>query len=307
MPLEIFIRLSQIMLALSIGLMAANAAKAFHQFLVRKVIQTKEKSNHWPAWAQQLRLGLLSVSPVAERLIVASPAIRRELSAVGHDPRFDDREFSRLQISGSILIAVAMLFVGLAMMQWFDVSTQKLFFISAASAGFFFLVIRIKLRDRFTVSRNRIIASLPNLLDVLSVTLETGRNFQASIQLAVSQMPESKRNQDLRFHLKELMRDLRSGESRATALQKMSDRLVIPEITQFTASIITAERQGASIAGILRRQAEQLRTSRALAAERIAMRAPVKLLAPLAICIFPCTFAILIFPVSVRLLESGLF
>jgi tight adherence protein C len=83
--------------------------------------------------------------------------------------------------------------------------------------------------------------------------------------------------------------------------------MALPEVTQFVASVSTADRQGVSVTELLRRQSRQIRLSRALSAERHAMKLPVKLLAPLAICIFPCTFLVIAFPIAVRLSESGLF
>ena len=69
--------------------------------------------------------------------------------------------------------------------------------------------------------------------------------------------------------------------------------------------MVTAERQGASLAPLLRVQARQRRTERWLQAERVAMRAPVRMLMPLVLCIFPGTFAVIAFPIAIRLLEEG--
>jgi tight adherence protein C len=226
---------------------------------------------------------------------------------VGFHQKFDDREFSRLQIATSLLVALGtgLLFCGLRFIIEIPLLMTALW--SGAAFVLMMVLLRVRLRDRYQVAKRRVSASLPNLLDVLALTLESGQNFQSAVNLAISRMPDSRQSEVLKAHLQELTRDLRSGESRANALQKFSDRLCMPEVTQFVASVMTAERQGASISNILRRQAEQLRTTRALAAERVAMKAPVKLLAPLAICIFPCTFAILMFPIAVRLSDSGLF
>ena len=261
----------------------------------------------WPRWAQRLSLPLLLILPVANQLSRDSTEVRRQLTMVGFHQKFDDREFSRLQIATSLLVALGtgLLFCGLRFIIEIPLLMTALW--SGAAFVLMMVLLRVRLRDRYQVAKRRVSASLPNLLDVLALTLESGQNFQSAVNLAISRMPDSRQSEVLKAHLQELTRDLRSGESRANALQKFSDRLSMPEVTQFVASVMTAERQGASISNILRRQAEQLRTTRALAAERVAMKAPVKLLAPLAICIFPCTFAILMFPIAVRLSDSGLF
>jgi tight adherence protein C len=265
------------------------------------------QNRHWPRWAQRLSLPLLLVLPVANRFSRDSAEIRRQLVVIGCHRQFDDREFSRLQIAASLLAGALVCVLMLLLGQTAGVPLSMALLWGAAAFVLVAVLLRVRLRDRYQVSKRRVSASLPNLLDVLALTLESGQNFQSAVQLAISRMPESERSLVLKAHLQELTRELRSGETRANALQKFSDRLSMPEITQFVASILTAERQGASISNILRRQAEQLRITRALAAERVAMKAPVKLLAPLAICIFPCTFAILMFPIAVRLSDSGLF
>jgi tight adherence protein C len=69
--------------------------------------------------------------------------------------------------------------------------------------------------------------------------------------------------------------------------------------------LLVAERQGGALGPVLRAQAEQRRSERFLRAEKLAMEAPVKMLLPLLVFIFPCTFAMLLFPVAVRFLEEG--
>ena len=92
---------------------------------------------------------------------------------------------------------------------------------------------------------------------------------------------------------------------RLPALHALAARLALPAVSTVVAALLAAERQGASLAPILRAQAEQRRTERFLRAERLAMEAPVKMLFPLVVCIFPGTFAILLFPVVYQLLHEG--
>ncbi len=263
---------------------------------------------HWP---QQFRLfevvwGYISL--IGARYVRPSPAIRQELRAVGLDPRFDDHEFSKMRLAASFTGGIAAVAVGVllwAITRSIDGRVVLLLFLLGILMGFY--LPRIRLRDHYEQSRRRVIRVFSSFLDVLALTLESGLNFQSALQMAAQRLPTNQAGLTLRSQLDDVLRDIRSGEHRLAALQKFGDRLALPQVTQFVASVTAAERQGVSVSALLRRQAEQLRTSRALSAERHAMKMPVKLLAPLAICIFPCTFIVLAFPLVIRLTNSGLF
>ncbi len=92
---------------------------------------------------------------------------------------------------------------------------------------------------------------------------------------------------------------------RADALRAMAERLAQPAVGSLVSCLIVAEQQGGALGPVLRAQAEQRRTERFQRAERLAMEAPVKMLAPLLLFIFPCTFAVLLFPVAARMLMEG--
>ncbi len=103
-----------------------------------------------------------------------------------------------------------------------------------------------------------------------------------------------------------VLRDLRAGLSRADSLRRMADRLDITEVTSFVSSIIQAEKMGASLATVLRVQAEQRRNERFQRAEKLAMEAPIKLVGPLIMFIFPVTFIVLGFPIVMKFLGEGI-
>ena len=87
----------------------------------------------------------------------------------------------------------------------------------------------------------------------------------------------------------------------------MSDRLQIPEVTSFISSMVQAEKMGASLVTVLKVQSEQRRNERFQRAEKMAMEAPVKLIAPLIIFIFPVTFIVLGFPIVMKFIGEGTF
>jgi tight adherence protein C len=148
-----------------------------------------------------------------------------------------------------------------------------------------------------------VIRAMPVYLDFITMTVEAGLNLQGAMGQAMEKAPPS----PLRNEFGIVLRDLRSGLPRAEALRRMADRLDIKEVTSFVSSMIQAEKMGASMAAVLRIQAEQRRNERFQRAEKLAMEAPIKLVGPLIIFIFPVTFIVLGFPIAMKFMSEGLF
>jgi tight adherence protein C len=158
------------------------------------------------------------------------------------------------------------------------------------------------LRGRRSARLRAIVRALPFCLDLITLSIESGANLTGALQHAVAKGPPGA----LRVELERVLRDVRAGRGRAEALRAMAERLDLPAVTSWVAALVSAERHGSGLGPILRAQAEQRRQERFLAAEKLAMKAPVKMLLPLLAFIFPCTFVLLFFPVVVRLFEEGL-
>jgi tight adherence protein C len=158
------------------------------------------------------------------------------------------------------------------------------------------------LRGRRDARLRAIEKALPFYLDVLTLSVESGANLTGALRHAVSKGPAG----PLQVELERVLRDVRAGRSRADALRAMAERIELPAVGSWVAALVAAERHGAGLGPILRAQADQRRQERFQRAEKLAMKAPVKMLFPLLAFIFPCTFVLLFFPVVVRLLEEGL-
>jgi tight adherence protein C len=143
--------------------------------------------------------------------------------------------------------------------------------------------------------------ALPFYLDVITLSVESGANLTGALQYAVAKGPMG----PLREEMERVLTEVRTGRTRAEALRAMAHRLDLPAVSNWVAALVGAEKQGSSLGPILRAQAEQRRQERFQLAEKLAMKAPVKMLFPLLIFIFPCTFVLLLFPVAVRLLQEG--
>lgn len=172
-----------------------------------------------------------------------------------------------------------------------------------AAVGFLlgWLYPAIWLRDRIDLRRRQSLKALPFMLDLITLCVESGLNLTGAIAQAVEKGPTGA----LKDEFARLLRDIRAGKPRAEALRDLAARMDMAPVANFVASLIQAEATGMSLGPILRAQADQRRVERFARAEKLAMEAPVKLLFPLIFFIFPCVFAILMFPIVMKFLASG--
>lgn len=145
--------------------------------------------------------------------------------------------------------------------------------------------------------------AMPMFLDFITMAVEAGLNLTGALNQVVQKAPPGPLRQE--FFM--VVRDLRSGMPRADALRRMESRLMMPEVSSFVGTVIQAEKMGASLGLALRSQADQRRSERFQRAEKQAMEAPVKLIGPLMMFIFPVTFIVIGFPIAMKFLKSGLF
>lgn len=178
---------------------------------------------------------------------------------------------------------------------------QPVWVVFAMLLGFF--LPDIWLSDTRKRREAAVIRAMPVYLDFITMAVEAGLNLQGALGQAMEKAPPS----PLRNEFGIVLRDLRSGLPRAEALRRMADRLDVKEVTSFVSSMIQAEKMGSSMASVLRVQANQRRNERFQRAEKLAMEAPIKLVGPLIIFIFPVTFIVLGFPIAMKFMSEGIF
>jgi tight adherence protein C len=159
------------------------------------------------------------------------------------------------------------------------------------------------LREQRGARQRKVLKALPLYLDIITLCVEAGLNLTSALTQAVQKGPANPFKQELH----RVLRDIRTGRPRAEALRGMAERLQMPAVSNVVSALITAERQGSALGPILRAQSEQRRAERFQRAEKLAMEAPVKMLFPLIAFIFPCTFAVIGFPIAMKFLEQGFF
>lgn len=204
-------------------------------------------------------------------------------------------QFIALRIISAMIAPLMALFVMVCLDNY-----QPIWFVITPLLGFMMPV--IWLSDTRKRRDDAVIRTLPVYLDFLTMCVEGGLNLQG----ALGQAMEKATPGPLRNEFAVVLRDLRSGLSRADALRRMAERLDIQEITSFVSSIVQAEKMGASMASVLRVQSDQRRNERFQRAEKQAMEAPVKLVFPLVMFIFPVTFIVLLFPIAMKFISEGM-
>jgi tight adherence protein C len=158
-------------------------------------------------------------------------------------------------------------------------------------------------KDRAERRRVLTLRQLPFFIDLLILGVESGQPLSLAMSMAINHGAPG----PLRDELQRMQRDVRAGRGRQQALDELGTRMDHAEVTSLISTLNLAEQQGMQLGPLLRAQAETRRNERFIRAEKLAMQAPVKMLFPLIFCIFPGSFAIILFPIAIQMLSGGSF
>jgi tight adherence protein C len=146
--------------------------------------------------------------------------------------------------------------------------------------------------DRRIAERQlRLRVDLPNVLDLLVISVEAGLGFEQAIDRTIAAVPGP-----LTEEFARMIGEIRAGAVRADAMRAMEERCGTPEIRSFVLAILQADKFGVSIGRVLRGQADEMRIKRRQLAQEQAMKIPVKMLFPMVFCIFPALFVVVLGP-----------
>lgn len=231
----------------------------------------------------------------SEMAVRMSPAGKRmELQRKLRNAGTDVKPQALLAFKGGVtLTGVAVLVIGIGAGSMPLLGIGLLLFIVGYMGTDFWLNSRIRKR------RDEMERSLPDTLDLLTVSVEAGLGFDAAVSKVCEKM-----HGPLIDEFEVVAREIRVGETRRQALRNMGDRVASDDLRSFARSIIQADELGTSLGRTLKVQADDMRVHRQLAAEEKAMKAPVKMLFPTVIFIFPAMFIVILGPAFLNIMKS---
>jgi tight adherence protein C len=176
----------------------------------------------------------------------------------------------------------------------FTLPVKSLIVVVFTVLGYFFPDLWVS--SRVNSRQKEVRKAMPDALDLLTICVEAGLGFDA----AMSKVNE-KWDNELSMAFGRVIREIQLGKIRRDALRDMSARLGIPEMTSFVAAVIQSEMLGVSMAKVLRIQSDQMRVKRRQRAEEEARKAPIKMIFPMGLFIFPSLLIVLLTPAALKL------
>jgi tight adherence protein C len=226
-------------------------------------------------------------------------SIERKLELAGTSSRLDPTVFLALQFGGVLAFGgIVLLFFALLKVQTSS-GIKILIVLVAGVLGFVYP--QLYLSQRIQRRQKNVRRAMPDALDLLTICVEAGLGFDAAIQKVAE-----KWTSDLSLAFARVIQEIQLGKIRREALRDMADRIGLAEMTSFVAAVIQSELLGVSLSKVLHIQADQMRVKRRQRAEEEARKAPIKMLVPMALLIFPALIIVLVVPAGLKLLHSSL-
>ncbi len=166
--------------------------------------------------------------------------------------------------------------------------------------GVFYYLPNSSISSNIKKRQKEILLALPSALDLLTISVEAGLGFDAALDRV-----SSKYTNALTDEFKIALNEMRLGRPRLEALDDLGRRCHVEELNSFMQAIIQSEQLGVSIANILRIQSEEIRRKRRQRAQEAGAQAPIKMLLPMVMCIFPTLFIILLGPAAVKIFAGS--
>lgn len=200
-----------------------------------------------------------------------------------------------LGLTAALTIGLPVLILIIYLELRIDPASIILFSLAAGMIGIIFpnMSLNAKIRNR----QSEVMRTLPDIMDLITVSVEAGLTFDAALSKVVEKMPGT-----LAKEFEVVIQEIKVGKSKKDALYQMADRIGVQDFRSFISAVIQADQLGVSLGKVLRIQSEQIRINRKQQIQQKAMKAPIKMLIPMVVFIFPTIFIVILGPVVINIL-----
>jgi tight adherence protein C len=237
------------------------------------------------------------LSRIARRLspLGLVDSIKRRLTLAGNPRALDVDKFLALKALCSLIILTLIVAVSLIQSSF---SLRTFWGGGLLIAAVFFLP-DLWLQGRIKDRQKAIRLALPDTLDLLTISVEAGLGFDSALSKVVGNTTGPLSEEFFR-----MLQEIQLGTSRSQAFRNLGDRTDVPELNSFVIAMLQADIFGISVGKVLRVQAQEMRIKRRQQAEEIAMKAPVKIVFPLVLCIFPALLVVVLGPAAISIYQT---
>ncbi len=221
--------------------------------------------------------------------------IRQKLEVAGNPSGWTVDRVTSLKFVG---FAVALL-LGLVLTMLFGLGLLPTLGVCMALAVAGYMAPNMYLYQRGYDRTDKIARALPDAIDLLTISVESGLGFDA----ALSQVARNTEG-PLADEFARVLQEMQIGMGRGAALRALGDRTHVPEVKGFVSSMVQADALGIPVAQVLRVQSREIRTKRRQKAEEQAQKVAIKILIPLIFCILPCLFIAVLGPAALSMIEA---
>lgn len=292
-----------------LGLVIFVASSTKNEMLLKRKLNELEEESEYDAYVrrgsriiEELPLlqrtfypYLIRFSDLMKKLLPAHKIeeINKKLIVAGNPKNMTANEF--LGIQGALIVIVPTLIILVGML------TGKFggsILLALLGAGFGYLIPNMILNNKIKERQKIILKSLPFTLDLLNISVDAGLGFDSAMDKVATHM-----DGPIAHEFSVVLSEIRLGKTRKEALKNMIERTEVGELNQFIVAIIQAEKLGVGMGRLLKAQSKSMRLAAKQRAQEQAFKAPIKMLFPMILFIFPAIFVVLLGPAALYLPE----
>ncbi|MTI83673.1 MAG: type II secretion system F family protein [Firmicutes bacterium] len=260
-------------------------------------VSAREEELSAPLYQRAIKPFLAQLAGLLTRFVPAAreASLAQKMTEAGNPGNLAPRE---------LLVIKYLLAAGGGTLLWLladlaNTSTAQGILLAAAGIPLGWIMPDIWLKSRAQRRKDEVEKNLPDVLDLLTVSVEAGLGFDGALMKVVEKFKGVLADEFL-----QVLQEAKMGKPRQEALRDMADRVAVDDLSNFVGSIILADKLGISMGNVLRLQSEQMRQKRRQRAEEKAMKAPVKMLLPMVMFIFPAIFIVLLGPAVINIIKA---